>query len=254
MEEQIAHRLSLGEEFELTGLRRSELTNFIAHPPHRTFFSENNFIYLADGLDGSNIRVLHHGRRNNISDCQIVVLSGEGNLSIRVGDSGARVYIGKNAVCRGTDLRLWRSAFLVVDDGCTINSMRAIVDHADVVLERDCMLSDEILLQSNDQHAIIDLASKRLLNGARRSILIGEHAWIGRRAILMPDAAIGKGSIVATGAIVTQNIPDFCAAAGVPARVVREGVSWSRGTSVLTSAEVEFFKAAGHTLPTSLQQ
>jgi serine acetyltransferase len=69
----------------------------------------------------------------------------------------------------------------------------------------------------------------------------------------MPDAAVGKGSIVATGAIVTQKIPDFCSAAGVPARVVREGVSWSRGTSMLTPAEVEFFKAAGHPLPIGLQ-
>jgi acetyltransferase-like isoleucine patch superfamily enzyme len=39
---------------------------------------------------------------------------------------------------------------------------------------------------------------------------------------------IGAGSIVDPGSVVTEDLPDHVAAAGVPARVWREGVTWDR--------------------------
>lgn len=49
---------------------------------------------------------------------------------------------------------------------------------------------------------------------------IGEYAWICSRSIILPGINIGKGAIVASGAVVTKDVPDFAIVGGVPAKVI----------------------------------
>lgn len=51
---------------------------------------------------------------------------------------------------------------------------------------------------------------------------IGDYVFIGPRAIILPGVKIGKGVIVAAGAIVTKNVASFMIVAGVPAKVIGE--------------------------------
>lgn len=159
-----------------------------------------------------------------------------GRLQVAMGPGGGRVEIDSAGPITA-DLRLWRNPQLKIGRGTTISSARFVCDHADVEIGEDGLWSDEILVQSNDQHGIIDLASMAVTNGHRRSVTIGAHVWIGRRAILMPDTRLGRGSILATGAVLTADAPEFSVLAGIPARVVRTGTSWSRGTQGMSAEE-----------------
>jgi len=49
---------------------------------------------------------------------------------------------------------------------------------------------------------------------------IGDYVFIGPRVIILPDIKIGKGAVVAAGAVVTKNIPDFEIWGGVPAKKI----------------------------------
>ena len=49
---------------------------------------------------------------------------------------------------------------------------------------------------------------------------IGDYVFIGPRAIILPNIKIGKGAIVAAGAIVTKDIPEFEIWGGVPAKKI----------------------------------
>ena len=52
-------------------------------------------------------------------------------------------------------------------------------------------------------------------------LTIGNDVWIGRRVIVMPGVRIGNGAILAAGAVVTKDVPDFAIVGGVPAKVIR---------------------------------
>ncbi len=63
-------------------------------------------------------------------------------------------------------------------------------------------------------------------------------ASTGRFVSILPGITIGRGSIVAAGAIVTSNVPEMCVVAGVPAKIVRR----------LTDADLEWKYQAPGTL------
>lgn len=53
-------------------------------------------------------------------------------------------------------------------------------------------------------------------------IVIGDDCWIGAMVVILDGVTVGRGSVVAAGAIVTQDVPPHSLVAGVPARVIRD--------------------------------
>ncbi len=51
---------------------------------------------------------------------------------------------------------------------------------------------------------------------------ISDYIFIGPRAIILPGVKIGKGAVVAAGAVVTKDVDDFKIVGGVPAQVIGE--------------------------------
>jgi maltose O-acetyltransferase len=51
-------------------------------------------------------------------------------------------------------------------------------------------------------------------------VVIGDRAWIGYRAIVLPGVTIGEGSVVGAGAVVTKNVEPYAIMAGNPARKI----------------------------------
>lgn len=55
---------------------------------------------------------------------------------------------------------------------------------------------------------------------ARRSV-IGPDTWIGHGVIIKPDVTIGAGAVIASGAVVTKDVPPYMIMAGLPATPLR---------------------------------
>lgn len=51
-------------------------------------------------------------------------------------------------------------------------------------------------------------------------IAIGNYAWIGSRALVLPGVTIGTGAVVSAGAVVTKDVPPYTVVGGVPARPI----------------------------------
>jgi acetyltransferase-like isoleucine patch superfamily enzyme len=91
-----------------------------------------------------------------------------------------------------------------------------------VHLERDVLIAAGVHVPSGPEtHGISSLDRPiREQPGNLRMVRIGAGSWIGSGAVVMAD--VGRDSVVAAGAVVTEALPDRIIAAGVPARVVRQ--------------------------------
>ena len=51
---------------------------------------------------------------------------------------------------------------------------------------------------------------------------IDDYAWICSRSILLPGVHIGEGAVVASGAVVTKDVPPYTVVGGIPAKKIGE--------------------------------
>ncbi|WP_226381827.1 acyltransferase [Falsiroseomonas ponticola] len=90
-----------------------------------------------------------------------------------------------------------------------------------------CMISTGVELRTSDSHAILDIAGRCQVNPPA-DVAVGPHVWLGREVIVMKGVTIGRGSVIGARSVVTADVPAYALAAGVPARLLRQGVTWSR--------------------------
>ena len=64
------------------------------------------------------------------------------------------------------------------------------------------------------------LAGKLHINDVDGEIVIGEDAWVGAGTILLSHCQIGRGAVVAAGAVVSKPVPPYAVVAGVPAKII----------------------------------
>lgn len=62
-------------------------------------------------------------------------------------------------------------------------------------------------------------------DGSVSPIRIGARCFIGGGAAIMPGVTIGDGCVIGAGAMVTEDVPARCVAAGVPARVIEREIN-----------------------------
>ena len=55
-----------------------------------------------------------------------------------------------------------------------------------------------------------------------RPVIIEDYVFIGPRAIILPGVKIGKGAIIAAGAVVTKEVAPYAIVGGVPAKIIGE--------------------------------
>ena len=52
-------------------------------------------------------------------------------------------------------------------------------------------------------------------------VLVKKNAWLGMNVTICPGVTIGAYAVVAAGAVVTKDVPDYAVVGGVPAKVIR---------------------------------
>ena len=129
---------------------------------------------------------------------------------------------GYFSIGSGTDIRVFDNGELILNGGggyCTAGVQ--IVCCKRISIGKDCAIARDVIIRDTDAHEILNSTNKMI-----QEVSIGDHVWIGSRAIIMKGVAIGDGSIIAAGAIVTKDVPAKCLVGGVPAKVIRKNVEW----------------------------
>ncbi len=90
----------------------------------------------------------------------------------------------------------------------------------EVILEDGVLLGPFTVLASSS-HTKED-GSYRFGPSQRSRITIRRGSWMGAHTVVTIGVTIGKGSVVAAGAVVTKDIPDNCIVGGVPAKMIKQ--------------------------------
>jgi acetyltransferase-like isoleucine patch superfamily enzyme len=102
-----------------------------------------------------------------------------------------------------------------IGPGTVIGHWATLDGRRGIAIGRDVNLSSEVALWTL-QH---DPDDRRF--GVRGGpIAIEDHAWISFRATVLPGVTIGRGAVVAAGAVVTGDVEEYTVVGGVPARQI----------------------------------
>lgn len=120
---------------------------------------------------------------------------------------------------KGSVVHMWANFF--DPEGIVIGQDTIIGDHAFLDGRAPLRIGDHVDIASsvmiyNSEH---DLDSMDFV-ARTESVEISDYVFIGPRAIILPGVKIGKGAVVAAGAVVTHDVSDFTIVGGVPAKEI----------------------------------
>lgn len=97
-----------------------------------------------------------------------------------------------------------------------------------IIIGNGNLFAGNIKIWGRNDHIVYDCNSKERLNNDA-DINLGSNNWICEAATILPGAGLKDNSILALGSILNKDIPKSnVLIAGVPAKIKREGVNWSR--------------------------
>lgn len=121
--------------------------------------------------------------------------------------SGARIYVNKDAT-------------LTLGGGYVNHDLRLSCFDS-ITIGKGVVISENVTIRDSDDHTIVGSEKPMTL-----PVVIGDHVWIGMNVTILKGVTIGNGAVIAAGAVVTRDVPANALAGGVPARIIKTGVSW----------------------------
>ncbi|WP_020180909.1 acyltransferase [Methylopila sp. M107] len=164
-------------------------------------------------------------RRNSV---QIGRNFTRGRLRIRIAGDDNRLEIGDDVAWAGEISIRGTGVTVRIGDRCDAKAGRVVAVHADISIGSDCLVAKGVEIRSSDIHRIVDRETGRAIN-TPGPVCIGDRVWIAANALVSKGVTISAGCVVGAGSIVVRSVeePD-AVAAGVPARIVRRNIKWTR--------------------------
>jgi acetyltransferase-like isoleucine patch superfamily enzyme len=161
-------------------------------------------------LFGRNITLRHPHKIALGDNCVIddnVVLDAKGveNRGLELGDN---VYIGRNAILS------CKEGSITVGDCTNISANCSLLSETEISLGRYCFLASNCYLVAGGNHSFNDLSRPIMFQPSvsKGGIRVGDDVWLGAGVIVLDGAAIGPGTVVGAGAVVTGPLPEYAVA------------------------------------------
>lgn len=128
----------------------------------------------------------------------------------------------------GRLVRIWSNVFrtrlavgpgaqLTIGNNCRLNGTTIAATYK-VKIGNNCRLAPFSHIMDSDYHDLND----REQPGQQAAVVLEDDVWIGTRSIVLRGVTIHRGAVVASGAVVTKDVPPYTVVGGVPAKVIRK--------------------------------
>ncbi len=178
------------------------------------------------------IRIFGQGNRIVLKQGAIF----KGNLAIKGSDNV--VMIGANCDVSADISIKGNKQTVSIGEETTIQSGKILCqEDCDITIGCACMISRNVEIRTTDAHSLVDRKTRQRINPAA-SIVIGNHVWIGVGALVSKGSKIPEDSVVGAMSFVNKAFEESgIVLAGIPAKIVRQGVTWHRGRHKCFSEE-----------------
>ncbi len=110
---------------------------------------------------------------------------------------------------------------LVIGDGTRLGNFNHIIAAGKITIGKDVLTADHVYIADNT-HDYSDpdtpVIRQKILSLKETSV--GDGCWLGENVCVF-GARIGKHCVIGANSVVNHDIPDYCVAAGSPARIIR---------------------------------
>jgi len=172
-------------------------------------------IFLAPGVVWRNARMIRLGR--GVTMDRGAIVDGLSRRGIEIGDN---VMIGPYCVIRASSLTN-------LGEGVRIGKNSAMDAYSYIGAGGGVTIGDSVIMgqhvsfhAENHRYDRVDIPIKEQ-GITRKGIVIEDDCWVGSNAVFLDGAQVGRGCVIAAGAVVTGNIPPYSVVAGVPGRVIK---------------------------------
>lgn len=212
---------------------------------HRNF--ENSIIVVNNGkkrvakrrdLRGLDIKM--SGHNNTIT---IELPNSFKNSKIQMDGDNNQIYIGESKIgFRNLEILMLASGNnrkLSFGENCSCEGLSIFHHNHNSTLDigNNVMFARNCLIQTCDSHCMMDCDTHELLNNDETHMVFGDNIWCAQGTVILKKAMIPSRTIIGCGSTVTKPFAqENTVIAGVPARVVRKNITWSRVSPNYVSA------------------
>jgi acetyltransferase-like isoleucine patch superfamily enzyme len=193
-------------------------------------------------LNGNSRIGIHHKTMVNLKKSKIIVNNGSLKIGIDFGYFDGGVYDSSKDRCKifmvNSTLEIHGNvslypgvliyainAKIIIRNNTKINGEVEIISLNKIDIGEGCLFAEGIIVRDNDGHKF-GTGSNVSDELETQEIKIGNHCWIGQRAMILKGVVLKDNVIVAAGAVVSKSVSANSVVAGIPAKVIKENVSW----------------------------
>lgn len=142
-------------------------------------------------------------------------------LSYKGVEIGNNFTLGKYAIIECTGVLRDVGASLKIGNNVGINHYCFIGVRGNVIIGDNVIFGPRVnVFSENHNFDKLDIPIKNQ-GVTKKDTIIGNDVWIGANASIMPGVKIGNSCVIASGSIVTKDIPEYSVVAGAPAKVIK---------------------------------
>lgn len=189
--------------------------------------------WLDDGMSMPSDKCFRHrlsarigyrraARRKGVTVDKSCLVSPAARINARSGAIvlGAKTSIAPYAILQGN---------VTMGSGCSVQAYSILVGYGtpddregEIRIGNDVRIASHVMIVGAN-HKFDDLSRPIAKQGVeRKSVVIEDDVWIGGRVNILAGVTVGRGSVVAAGAVVTHDVPPYSVVAGVPAKAIKK--------------------------------
>ena len=114
-----------------------------------------------------------------------------------------------------------------IGNGCHIGAYAHLTAICGITIGNNLLTGTNVIITDNAHGATDRIEALKTAPEARPlltkgEVVIGNNVWLGNNVCVLPGVRIGDGVVVAANSCVTHDLPNYCVAAGCPAKIIKQ--------------------------------